>query len=221
MDSLGDRCKQYERNSERYFTRKVPIMIRVDGRAFHTFTKNCQKPFDDRLIHWMFESAVCTGMEMSGFAAVYVQSDEATFLLRDDATITTEHWFGGRQNKLESVTAALMTGYFNYIYTPDNVEVFDARAFQVPLDDVPNVFLWRMKDWHRNSLNMYASSFFTHKELHGKSNVDRHNMLHSVGKNWATDLSEQIKNGSWYIKGKRRFDILPHYEDIRNALELA
>ena len=205
-DTLGDRIKNYESIYERYFLPKTPIIVRVDGKAFHTWTKGCKKPFDQMLINCMFESAKQVAKEMQGCLALYAQSDEVTFVLTDDDTIETQQWFGGRQNKIESVTAALMTAFFNKEfftqyrnnfmketvgmdyrsceysdYTP---AVFDARAFQCPKDDVANVFLWRVKDWERNSLTMYCSQFFTHKELHGQGRADRHEMLHKINRNW-------------------------------------
>jgi hypothetical protein len=63
---------------------------------------------------------------------------------------------------------------------------------------VANYFLWRAKDWERNSLTMYASGFFSHKQLHSKTKQDRHDMLHSIGKNWATDVDERSKNGTFF-----------------------
>jgi tRNA(His) 5'-end guanylyltransferase len=100
--------------------------------------------------------------------------------------------------------------------------VFDSRAFTVPTDDVVNAFLWRAKDWERNSLQMYCRAFFSHKELHLKKRDDMHEMLHSIGRNWARDLSDQEKNGTFIISTDdgniTRTDILPNYESINAAL---
>jgi tRNA(His) 5'-end guanylyltransferase len=184
----------------------------------------------------MFEAAKEVAKQMQGCKALYAQSDEVTFVLTDDTNIESQQWFGGRQNKIESVTAAMMTSYFNqqyftsyknkfmkdhigwdYVvceysdYTP---AIFDARAFQCPKEDVANVFLWRVKDWERNSLNMFCEQHFSHKELQGKNRADRHEMLHNIGHNWATECTEQQKNGSWWSPtGGDRFDLL-NYNDI-------
>lgn len=217
MNALGDRCKQYERNSSHYFMRGVPIVLRVDGRSFHSWTKKagCIKPFDDHLITSMFEAAKSVSKEMSNFVALYAQSDEVTFYLNDNEIPNSEYWFGGKQSKLESVVASLMTAYFNNEYGRDHIPAtFDCRAFQVPKGDVANVFLWRVKDWLRNSLNMYVSSFFPHGELQGKAMSERHEMLYSIGRNWATDLTDQQKNGSWFIDGRENFTIPDNYFDI-------
>lgn len=225
-DGLGDRIKHYESISEHYFIPKTPIIIRCDGKAFHTKVKEwgCKKPFDQDLITCMFESAKEVAKEMQGCRALYAQSDEVTFVLTDDATLESQQWFGGRQNKIESVTAAMMTAYFNKWWienTYDDIDtpaIFDARAFQCPKDDVANVFLWRVKDWERNSLTMYCSQFFSHKELHGQGRADRHELLHKIGKNWATDCTDQQKNGSWWSpKNGDKFNLL-NYNDINDYI---
>ena len=226
-DNLGDRCKRYESISEHYFTPKIPIIVRVDGKAFHTWTKGCQRPFDQTLITCMFESAKEVAKQMQGCKALYAQSDEVTFVLNDSDTIETQQWFGGRQNKIESVTAAMMTAYFNRSwawhnpmeYKPDyNPAIFDARAFQCPKDDVANVFLWRVKDWERNSLSMFCNQYFSPKELHGQGRADQHEMLHKIGHNWATECTDQQKNGSWWSRDKVDNHCLTNYNDINEYI---
>lgn len=226
-DSLGDRIKRYESISENYFLPKIPIIIRIDGKCFSQWTKGCKKPFDQDLITCMFESAKEVAKEMQGCRALYAQSDEVTFVLTDDTTLESQQWFGGRQNKIESVTAAMMTAYFNKNWNAvslqpyqinNNPAIFDARAFQCPKDDVANVFLWRVKDWERNSLNMYCEQFFSHKELQGQGRADRHEMLHKIGKNWTTDCTDQQKNGSWWSCDKPDNFNLCNYDDINEYI---
>lgn len=234
-DTLGDRIKHYESISEHYFTPKVPIIVRVDGRAFHTWVKKvgCKKPFDNVLIRSMFEAAKVVANEMQNCHGFYAQSDEVTFVMDDSGAVETQQWFGGRQNKIESITASIMTRSFQERFvlnsildsttnrTEDQIlepAYFDARAFQCPKGDVANVFLWRVRDWERNSLTMFCGQFFSHKELHGKSASDRHEMLHQIGHNWATECTDQQKNGSWWSpKNGERFD-LTSYKDINEYL---
>lgn len=227
MDSLGDRMKRFEAASKSTLTPRMPVAIRVDGRAFHTFTKGCMRPFDTGLIDSMVNAAFAVAEEIQGFKVGYVQSDEATFVFTDYDKITSQGWFGYELQKMISISASLMSVEFNYHFNrryPDypGRAVFDSRAFNIPENDVANLLLWRAKDWNRNSLQMYARSFFTHKEMHGKNSEDIHEMLHSIGKNWATDLNPIEKNGTFIIKGddgiKLDCTVTPSYSDIDNTL---
>lgn len=212
-DSLGDRMKQnYEDRSRSYLVRRTPVIIRVDGRAFHTVTRKAEKPFDHRIIGAMLDAAMQTAQEMQGFKAGFVQSDEASFLLMDDDTIQTEAWFDYNQQKLTSISAALMTVAFNLskdyaLYLLERCEgkgrgmraVFDARAFNIPREEVANYFLWRAKDWERNSISMYARSFYSDKQLHGKNRDAVLTMLEADGHRW-NELDPVLRNGSWLSK---------------------
>ena len=218
MLSLGKRMKRYEAVSNHCLSIKTPVIIRVDGRAFHTYTKGMNKPFDYELMNAMLMAAQATAREMQGFKIGYVQSDEVTFCLSDLDSIESDCWFGYKLSKLVSISAALMTAYFNRLMENDKIAVFDSRAFNVPIDEIANVLLWRAKDWERNSLQMYAREFFSHKELHCKNTADIHEMLHSIGKNWATDLTPMQKNGSMFLNRGGHFHTIdrfkPTYADI-------
>jgi tRNA(His) guanylyltransferase len=224
MDSLGDRMKRYEASSRFVATPRMPLIIRVDGRAFHTLTKKiCDRPFDVAFIESMRHAAREVSNEMQGFKAAYVQSDEATFLLTDYDDIGTQGWFGYVHAKMISISASSMSVNFNDYFsewsgTKTNA-LFDSRAFSVPADDVANMFLWRAKDWARNSLQMYARSFFSHKELDRKNSVDIHEMLHGIGKNWTTDLGYVEKNGTFINKdGEFTCTIQPTHLEISKFL---
>lgn len=198
-DSLGDRIKRYE---AAYAHRLVPrscVMVRVDGKAFRTFTKGCAKPFDWKIIDAMVYAATLTASEMQGFKLAYVQSDEATFLLTDFDSLQTQGWFDYELNKIVSISASLFTAHFNRFYGGDTLALFDSRAFVVPEADWPNAFVWRQRDWERNSLQMLARAHFSHKQVQGKKAPELHEMLHGVGVNWA-DLDPQIKNGTFVLR---------------------
>ncbi len=220
MTSIGDRIKAYEACSAPRLTPNAPVIIRVDGRAFHTYTRGMKRPFDPVLMKVMVRAAVETAREMQGFKLGYVQSDEATFLLTDYDTHDTAAWFGNEVNKLVSLSASLFTGYFNAAFHGElPPAAFDSRAFTVPREDAPNVFVWRQLDWHRNSLQMVARAHFSHKQLHGKNREALHDMLHGVGVNWATDYTPQEKNGTFILADKSthhnvwRYDIIQAYID--------
>lgn len=221
MKSLGDRIKKYEKTNHYQLLSRTPLMIRVDGRAFHTFTKICNRPFDNHFIDSMIFSALDVSKEMQGFKVAYIQSDEVTFCLTDYDTLTTEGWFDYDLAKVISISASLMTINFNHFFgvnSKGHYPVFDSRAFSIPVDDVVNAFLWRAKDWNRNSIQMYARSFFSAKQLHKKKIPEIHEMLYSIGKNWSTDLDDIKKNGTFIIGKESRYDILPTYESINNAI---
>lgn len=235
-DSLGDRMKNYEDVSRNYLTRKIPVIVRIDGRAFHTFTRGLERPFDKDLIRVLADTAEIAAREMAGCDAVFVQSDEMSFLLTDYRELETQPWFDYNISKILSISASVVTAIFNerwkiawdekFDHHPKNPKLafFDSRAFNIPKEDTINYFLWRKKDWDRNSLTMYASSFFSHKQLMGKNREDKHEMLHGIGKNWTTDLKDVEKNGTFYIKNElgewvERCDILPHYDDLKKAFQ--
>lgn len=203
-DSLGDRVKRYENAYNQTLTPRVPVVIRVDGRAFHTYTQGFERPFDQDLMDAMTFAATETAKQMMGFKLAYVQSDECTFVITDTDKLDTQGWFGYELNKIVSLSASMFTAQFNHFMrhwdVTNKLATFDARAFNVPADDVPNVFIWRQRDWERNSLQMLAHTYFSHRELAGKKRADMHDMLHAKGINWA-DLTEQQKNGTFIRKG--------------------
>jgi tRNA(His) 5'-end guanylyltransferase len=210
---LAERMKAYESVSRGQLVRRIPVIIRVDGRAFHTLTKGCDKPFDKKIMDSMVNAAASVANDMQGFKLAYIQSDEATFLLTDYDDLETQGWFDYKLSKIVSMSAAMMSVYFSKYYKRE--AFFDSRAFNVPREEIANAFLWRAQDWKRNSLQMYARSNFSHKQLHKKNSSDLHDLLHSIGKNWATDLTDQQKNGTFITAEGDRFDILPTYESIK------
>ena len=222
-DSLGDRMKRnYEGPARLYLTRRTPVIVRVDGRAFHTFTRNFQKPFSPTLTNAMVGAALTVASEMQGCKLGYVQSDEASFLLTDYDELQTQPWFAYNKSKVESISASTMTAAFARHMSVAGISrpaTFDARAFNIPEDEVVNYFLWRAKDWARNSISMYAQSRFSRKELDGKSCADMHEMLHEVGLNWTTDLVDNKKNGTFIMSSGVREDILPTYAAINELWE--
>lgn len=112
-DSLGDRMKGYEGISRNFLTRRVPAIIRLDGKAFHTFTKGMEKPFDSVLTETMQETMKYLCENIQGCVLGYTQSDEITLVLTDYATIKTDAWFGYNVQKMVSVSAAMATLAFN------------------------------------------------------------------------------------------------------------
>lgn len=216
MQSIGSRIKRYESVSNYRLTPRSCLFIRVDGRAFHSYTKDANRPFDNGIIKSMNYAAKETAKEMQGFKLAYVQSDECTFMLTDFDTLSTQGWFDYKLNKVVSISASAFTAHFNHVRRGHGLALFDSRAFVVPRDDAPNVFVWRQKDWERNSLQMLARVTFSHKELDKKSSAEIHEMLHKRGINWA-NLQDVYKNGT-FITPNYLLNSKLTYDEIKNIL---
>jgi len=176
-----------------------------------------EKPFDMRLMEAMVGAGERTAKEIQGFKVGYHQSDEFTFLLSDTDSLKSEGWFGYELAKMVSVSASLFTANFNEAMGGTKA-VFDSRAFNVPDDEAPNVFIWRQRDWERNSVMMLAQSMYSHKQLHGKNQAALHDLIHAMGRNWS-DLPEVLKNGTFITKdGRRLFDKMG-YQELTELIE--
>ena len=215
-DSLGDRMKKYESVTKYRLVDKTPVILRVDGKAFHTFTRGMNKPYDEVLIEAMVLAGEYTAKEMMGFILGYHQSDEFNFYINNTKKLKSESWFDNEIQKLCSITASLFTSNFNDIL--GTKAVFDCRAFNVPYDDVPNYFIWRQRDWIRNSVQMLAGHYFSHNELQGKSQSDMHQMLYEKGVNWA-DLDDRLKNGTFVSREDDRLNRKLDYENLKMIID--
>lgn len=183
-DSLGDRMKRYEGVSQTSLMRRAPIIVRCDGKAFHTLTHGCDKPFDANLMRAMDEAALALCKDIQGCKLAYIQSDEISLLLTDFDRLNQGAWFENNLQKMVSVSASLATAYFNANYKGDKMALFDSRAFSLPEHEVCNYFVWRQQDAVRNSVQMCARSLFSHKELIGKKMGDMKRMMYGKGLDW-------------------------------------
>ena len=179
-DDIGDRFKRYEAVSDYSLPRRVPMVIRVDGRAFHGL--KLAKPFDSVFHTCMGVTAMALCKEIQGSVLAYFQSDEISIIARDDMENTTQPWVDKRLNKLLSLSAAIATAHFGNGYGPRQ---FDSRAFVVPdLNEVTNYLVWRQQDATRNSVSMAAQAQFSHKSLHGVDSRGMIDRLREAGKPW-------------------------------------
>lgn len=116
--TIGDRMKNnYENITRYYLTRRMPVIIRVDGRSFHTFTKGFKKPFDDILVKTMQDTMKYLCENIQGCVLGYTQSDEISLVLTDYAELTTDAWFGNNLQKMCSVSASMATLAFNKFFS--------------------------------------------------------------------------------------------------------
>jgi tRNA(His) 5'-end guanylyltransferase len=126
--SLGDRMKNnYENISRYYLTRRTPVIIRIDGKAFHTFTRGFKKPFDDILVKSMQETMKYLCENIQGCVLGYTQSDEISLVLTDYTELTTDAWFGNNLQKMCSVSASMATLAFNKAFNDNIVKYIDGR----------------------------------------------------------------------------------------------
>jgi tRNA(His) guanylyltransferase len=165
-DDIGDRFKTYERCFDLSLPRRAPMVIRVDGRAFHGIA--LQKPFDVDFFDCMIHTATILCQQIQGAVLAYQQSDEISVIARDDLQPSTEPWVGKRLSKILSLSAAIATAAFNERSGGKyGHRQFDSRAFVLPdLSEVTNYLIWRQQDATRNSVSMAAHAAFSHKSLH-------------------------------------------------------
>jgi len=171
MGDLGDRMKGYENVSRFYLTKRMPAIIRIDGKSFHTYTKNLSKPWNQDFVSTMLETTKYLCENISGSKIAYWQSNEISILITDYDDINTQAWFDKNIQKIVSVSASIATASFNrlmekYFCTIPSLAFFDSRVFVLPKEDVCNYFVWRQQDATRNSVQGLAQSNFSHKQLH-------------------------------------------------------
>lgn len=224
-DDLGNRMKQYEQVPKAKLIRRMPVVIRIDGKAFHTFTRGFRKPFDELLIETMQETTKYLCEHIQGCVFGYTQSDEITLILVDYKKLDSSSWYDSEVQKMCSISASMATMSFNRIFEDkvyaycqktyddlsymealnkavDKGAMFDARCFNIPKEEVTNCVYWRQLDASRNSIQMLAQANFSHKELQNKSCNDLQDMLViQRGINW-NDLPTYKKRGSCVVKNR-------------------
>lgn len=228
-DSLGDRMKDFYEDRFRYkLPRRTYTIIRIDGKAFHTYTRGLERPFDKGLMDDMDETTKYLCKNIQGVKFGYVQSDEISLLLTDFDDLQTDMWFDGNLQKMCSVAASMATSKFNQLRLTrlakaklggvigpclynDEIEKFkmaefDARVFQVPSSiEVHNYFLWRQQDATRNSISSVAQSLYSHKELEKKDSDMKQEMIFQKGINW-NDYTPREKRGGFITKVEKTID---------------
>ena len=227
-DDLGTRMKTfYENIPKTRLMRRVPVAIRLDGKAFHTFTRGFQKPFDFVLMDTMQQTMKYLCENIQGCVFGYTQSDEITLILVDYQKFTSDAWFDYEVQKLTSVSASMATMAFNKYFSENVVEynlthdplvkrreglldnyisavekgaLFDARCFNIPKEEVTNLIYWRQLDATRNSIQMVGQAHFSHDELQNKTcNMIQDMLMTKYGINW-NDFTIPCKRGTACIK---------------------
>ena len=226
-DELGKRMKEYyEGIPKTKLMRRTPVAIRLDGKAFHTFTRGFQKPFDEVLIKSMQDTMKYLCENIQGCVLGYTQSDEITLILVDYKNLNSSAWFDYEVQKMCSIAASMATLEFNRKFTEHSLDwlcenvkdgsqkgilkahgdatlrgaMFDARVFNIPKEEVTNLIYWRQLDAIRNSIQMVGQANFSYKELQNKScNMIQNMLLTEKDINWNNFPTYQ-KRGSCCIK---------------------
>lgn len=200
------RMKEYESRNQYYLQKKIPVILRYDGKSMHTFTKHLNRPFDSVFMNTMAQTMESVSQSIQNCVFAYCQSDECSLLLLDTNNIQTAAWFEYRTDKLCSITASLATYYFNKYFKEnakriislnpeDNYSqvlerctdipaLFDCRCFNLPKEEVISYFYNRQADCVRNSILSCGYAQFSHKELEKVNCKGIRQKLEEINKPW-------------------------------------
>ncbi len=240
--SLGDRMKGYENVTRFYLTRRTPVIIRIDGRSFHSFTRGFEKPFDSILCDTMKKTMLTLCENIEGCVMGYTQSDEISLVICDYRKLDTEAWFANGLQKMCSISASIATTAFNSCFRKAVAGLgekyekridkanFDSRVFSIPKEEVCNYMIWRQRDAIRNSIQSTAQTYYSHKQLEGINTKQAIEMLAEKTVIWENfPLSVQrgicciklpIENSNMTIRKKWSLDEeIPLFSDERNYVD--
>ena len=225
--SLGDRMKSYELVNRSWLMPNSYAIVRIDGRAFHNFTRGLKKPFDYGLVEDMVETTKYLCKNVQGCHLGYTQSDEISLVLFDGHNHGSEKFFDGQIQKICSVVSSMTTAKFNQLRLLRNSYVnndgcnvvpieryrlaeFDARVFNLPtFDETVNYLRWRQRDAVKNSISMVAQSLYSHKELHEKNGNQQQELIFQKGQNW-NDYDPSVKRGTSVVKRSEEYNDPKH-----------
>lgn len=201
-DDFGDRMKLYEQaEAGRHLLPLVPVIARLDGKSFHTWTADLKRPYDERMTKLM-QSVTRSLVRQTNARIGYVQSDEISLVFYTD-DMASPIFFDGKVQKMVSVLSSMASAYFNG-FVPDYFEAerplafFDCRVWSVPNKvEAANAILWREQDAAKNSISMAARAFFKHSEVMNKSGPEMQEMMFKQhGVNW-NNYPPEFKRGTF------------------------
>lgn len=207
------------KSKEKQFRSNLPknslVGIRLDGKAFHTFTKQFKEPFDLNFMKAMDDTAAFILEDLITDALfAYVQSDEITIFFTDWIKPETGRLFDGAIQKILSTSASAATGGFmRAMPKAKGVPIFDSRLFLIEdLDELHEYLDWRRLDARKNSISMAADTLFTPSQLNGMSTYDRLGALQGThlerlpdGFMWGRLIvREQYPDTVTYVHGKSK-----------------
>lgn len=233
-DSLGDRMKTFEDVYRFSLPIRTPLIIRLDGKSFHSYTKGFEKPYSEIIRDAFIYASEYLYKNISGLKLIYQQSDEMSLLITDYSSLNTQPWMKKNLQKIVSISSSILTVHFNQFISNKKLPInktayFDSRAFFLPKEEVCNYFLWRERDWVRNSVTVLAQKNFSHKHLHKKSTKDMLQMLLDKQIDW-NKLEHWKKYGYCVLKNvidkggfqRNSIDVdwnIPIFSEDRNYIE--
>ena len=202
-EKLEDRMKEYESVTTNIsLINRIPVYARIDGRAFHTFCRGLNKPFDDDFVNVMQKT--CQHLvDKTNAMLGYVQSDEISLVWKDPSKIP----FETRLFKLQSVLASIATSAFTLYGMETSLKErilkyfpnFDCRVCNLPnIDECSNMILWRENDCIKNAISSVAQSKFSTNQLNKKNRDDQLKMLSDIGIDFENTYPDYIKRGSYF-----------------------
>lgn len=241
---LDERMKKYEYVTRHYLMTRTPVIVRIDGKAFHTFTRGMKKPFDPIFMESMQDTMKYLCENVQGCVLGYTQSDEISLLLIDYENLESCAWFDNNLSKIISITSSMTSLYFHkafykimFKYCVENninkdyndllvdksntLQFFDSRAFNLQKEEVNNYFVWRQQDAIKNAIQMVGRAYFTHKELENKNGRDIIDMLDTLHINYHS-FSTCEKRGTCCIKIDKGWELdteIPIFKDNKEYIE--
>lgn len=219
--TLGERMKEYEFVTRNYLTNRVPVIIRLDGKAFHNFTRYLDKPFDNLMMNAMKKTTEELCKKIQGVVMGYTQSDEISLVLMNTSNKNSQLWFNNNLSKIISISASICTLAFNQFFLQEladnystidvekrkniqeqeNEAFFDSRAFNIPEEEIINYLIWRQRDCQKNAVNSASRTFFSHNELQGLNQSQlKDKLLNKKQIDFDNFYCSEFKNGITFIK---------------------
>lgn len=216
-DSLGDRMKTYEYVTRNYLTRRLPVIIRIDGKAFHSFTRGLKKPFDEIFVKSMQDTMKYLCENIQGCVLGYTQSDEITLVLIDYQSREASAWFDNNIQKMISISASMATLAFNKAWHDNTLHIQLPATFEFMPDEKQTYWLKKYHTYHDKEWKAaFDSRVFTLPKEEvvncliwrqqdatrnsiqsvGQANFS-HNQLHSKNCNDIQDMLMLEKNINW------------------------
>ena len=241
---LDERMKKYEYVTRHYLMCRTPVIVRIDGKAFHTFTRGMKKPFDHIFMESMQDTMKYLCENVQGCVLGYTQSDEISLLLIDYENLESCAWFDNNLSKIISITSSMTSLYFHkafykntFKYCVENntnkeyndllvdksnsLQFFDSRAFNLQKEEVNNYFVWRQQDAIKNAIQMVGRAYFTHKELENRNGKDIIDMLDTIHINYHSFYTCE-KRGTCCIKTEQGWVLdteIPIFKDNKEYIE--